>query len=74
MTFTALVKIYCTEYFCITEVVWLGEIFVQRKFLATWYKTTWHVYMYVYRGRIGGGGGILGLLSFTLKRQDKSHC
>ena len=33
-TFTILVKIYSIEYFCNTEVPGLGEIFVQRKFLA----------------------------------------
>ena len=32
VTFTALAKIYSTEYFCNTKVAGLGEIFVQRKF------------------------------------------
>ena len=36
-TFTALAKIYSTEYFCNVEVAGLGEIFIQRKFLAVWY-------------------------------------
>ena len=34
-TFTTLVKIYSIEYFCNTKV---GEIFVQRKLSAVWYK------------------------------------
>ena len=35
-TFTALAKIYSTEYFCNTKVAGLGEIFVQRKFCHIW--------------------------------------
>ena len=38
-TFTALVKIYSTEYFCNTEVAGLGKIFVQQKVLAIQYFT-----------------------------------
>ena len=34
VTYTALAKIYSTKYFCNTKVAVLGEIFVQRKFLA----------------------------------------
>ena len=37
VTFTALVKIYSTEYFCNTKVTGPDEIFVQRKFSAIWY-------------------------------------
>ena len=33
-TFTALAKIYSTEYFCNAKVAGIGEIFVQRKFSA----------------------------------------
>ena len=31
MTFTALVKIYFTEYFCNTKIAGFGNMFVQRK-------------------------------------------
>ena len=34
MIFTALAKIYSTEYFCNTKVAGLGEIFAQEKFSA----------------------------------------
>ena len=37
-TFTALVKIYSTKYFCSTKVAGLGEIFVKRKFSRIWYS------------------------------------
>ena len=37
-TFTALAKIYSTEYFCNTKVAVLGEIFVQRKFFRIQYS------------------------------------
>ena len=37
-TYTALAKIYSTEYFCSTKVAGLGEVFVQRKLLAIWYQ------------------------------------
>ena len=33
-TFTALAKIYSTEYFCNTKVAGLGETFVQQKFFG----------------------------------------
>ena len=36
-TFTALAKIYSTEYFCSTKVAGLGKLFVQQKFLAIQY-------------------------------------
>ena len=38
-TFTALVKIYSTEYYCNTKVAGLGEIFVKRKFSCILYST-----------------------------------
>ena len=41
-TFTVLVKI---EYFCNREVPGLGEIFVQRKFLAIRY----YIFLYAYK-------------------------
>ncbi len=37
VTFTALAKVYSTEYFCNTKVAGLGEIFVQRKISAIQY-------------------------------------
>ena len=36
-TFTALVKIYSTKYFCNTKVAGVDEILVQQKFSAIWY-------------------------------------
>ena len=36
-TFTTLAKIYSSEYFCNAMVAGIGEIFVQRKFLAIQY-------------------------------------
>ena len=36
-TFTALVKIYSSEYFCDARVAGIGESFVQQKFLAIRY-------------------------------------
>ena len=41
MTFTALAKIYSTEYFCDTKVAGVDEIFVQRKILS---YTVYYVY------------------------------
>ena len=38
-TFTILVKIYSSEYFCSARVAGIGEIFVQRKFSAIRYCT-----------------------------------
>ena len=35
-TFTALAKVYSTEYFCNTKVAGVGKIFVQQKFSAIW--------------------------------------
>ena len=37
VTFTALAKIYSSEYFCNARVAGIGEIFVQRKFSAIRY-------------------------------------
>ena len=37
VTFTALAKTYSSEYFCNARIAGIGEIFVQRKFLAIWY-------------------------------------
>ena len=56
VTFTALAKIYSTEYFCNTKVAGLGEVFVQRNFLL------YDMYMYINplplgRVCVGGGGG-----------------
>ena len=48
-TFTALVKIYSTKYFCNTKVAGLGEIFVKRKFscirqsIAAWFLRPWNL-------------------------------
>ena len=39
-TFTALAKIYSTEYFCNTKVARLSEIFVQQKFCRLQYQST----------------------------------
>ena len=40
VTFTTLVKIYSTKYFCNTKVAGLGEIFVKRKFSRIRYTCT----------------------------------
>ena len=47
VTFTALVKIYFTEYFCNTTVAGLGEFFVQRKFCRIRYNDR-HTIAFVY--------------------------
>ena len=39
VTFTALAKIYSSEYFCNARVAGIGEIFVQRNFSAIRYHT-----------------------------------
>ena len=53
-TFTALVKIYSTEYFCNTKVyvAGLGEIFIQQTFSAIWYVLSLpltHSHIHAYR-------------------------
>ena len=40
-TFTALAKMYSTEYFCNTKVAGLGEIFVKWKFSLIRYLKNW---------------------------------
>ena len=42
VTFTTLVKICSTEYFCNTKVAWLGEIFYQAKIFTYTVHLFWY--------------------------------